>query len=302
MSLFNSVADSLAKKSVSNSISSGVTSALSGIADTIAGTLGGGSFGQAIGNIASDSVRNAATGLYNKLVPLRQQRLANLGGNVLGDILNGDFNEAGIDILNSGFLHELLPGMDSAGSQARFRSSRIRGFGGLTPDKAQQMHQAMRNVELARKNLWMLEVTSAIGGDVFDHFNMLATSVEYSPAAVSGEKVQVGSASIDSVTTSDPTELSMSVMDDRDGTLRSWFTALCRTATPEDGTVTPPAYYTVKIRVLHGIITEFGTFGAYQNVGYFRPVSLQLNLDRSEDGLEMTQITFTQQDSFIKAN
>lgn len=54
---------------------------------------------------------NAAMSLVNKYVPLQAQRMINVGGGALGDVLQGNWEDAGMRLLDSGLLNDLLPGM-----------------------------------------------------------------------------------------------------------------------------------------------------------------------------------------------
>jgi len=300
MSLYDDISNSLSTKGLTTAVGDGVNSALGGVGEGIAGALGGGTFGKAVSNIGTSMARNAAVGLVNKYVPAKVQRLANAGTGALGDIMNGDFNNAGLRLLDSGLLSEFLPGMDGVGSQARYWGTPTPLFGGITPAEARSIYQEMRSNQYCRKNLWLIEVESWLLDDVSGRFNMFAIDLEYTPLTISGEKRKIGAAHVDCVNSSDPIELRMTTMDDTSGFVKSWFRTHCAAAAAPDGTVGVPSEYAIKIKVVHGFITQSSNLGGYQDLGLFRCASMDVSLSRREDGLQELPLTFVQLDTFIK--
>ncbi len=299
MSLYESIASALSTKNLTNSIGDGVNSAMSGISGGVSGALGGGTFGSAVSNIGTSMARNAAVGLANKYVPASMQRMAGVGTGVLGDVMSGDFNNAGLRLLDSGLLSEFLPGMSGIGAQARFFGTPTPLFGGISPAEARSIYQEMRNNTKCRKNLWLIEVSSFLANDISSRFNMFAIDLDYTPLTISGEKRKIGAASIDLVNSSDPIELKVTTMDDESGFIKHWFRWHCMAAAATDGTVGVPSVYAIKINIVHGFVTQGSNRGGYEDLGLFRPANMDVSLSRREDGLQELPLTFVQLDTFM---
>jgi hypothetical protein len=293
MSLFNQIAESLSNRSLANAVGDGVNAGLGGVTQA----FGGSQFGSAVGNIGVSMARNAAVGLVNKYIPPSAQRLANAGTGAVGDILRGDFDRAGLRLLDSGLLREFLPGMDGVAAQARFFGTPTPLMGGISPAEAKGIYEEMRGQKLCRKNLWLIEVDSPLLGDFSGRFNLFATELEYSPHTITGEKRKIGAAHADIVNSSDPVELRMTTMDDEDGFVKTWFAAHCQAAANRNGTVGVPAQYAIRIKVVHGFIRPGR---GYEDLGYFRPANIDISLSRREDGLQELALSFVQLDTFVQ--
>lgn len=295
MSLYDSIAKSLSTKSLTSAIGAGTDSAFSGLG----GALGNTPFGNAVANAGTSMARNAAVGMVNKYVPASMQRMVANGTGALGDIMNGDFGNAGLRVLDSGLLDKFLPGMAGVGSQARFWGTPTPLFGGISPAEARTIYQEQRNNEFCRKNLWLIEVSSPLLGDISSRFNLFATDLEYAPLTISGEKRKIGAAHIDLVNSADPVELRITTMDDTSGSIKTWFKQHCEACSPGDGTVGLPSQYAIKIKIVHGFITQDSNRGGYEDIGLFRPANLDVSLSRKEDGLEELGLSFVQLDTFM---
>jgi hypothetical protein len=129
---------------------------------------------------------------------------------------------------------------------------------------------------------------------------MFAIDLEYTPLTISGEKRKIGAAHVDCVNSSDPIELRMTTMDDTSGFIKSWFKEHCMAAAWPDGVVGLPYEYAVKIKIVHGFITQGSNPGGYEDVGLFRCASMDVSLSRREDGLQELPLTFVQMDTFFK--
>lgn len=300
MSLYDDISLALTTKGLTNALGGGVDSALKNVGEDIAEDLGGGTFGKAVANIGTSMARNAAVGLANKYIPANMQRLANIGSGAIGDIMNGDFNNAGLRLLDSGLLSEFLPGMEGVGAQARFFNTPTPLFGGISPADARGIYQEMRGNRYCRKNLWLLEVSSKLGDDVSGRFNMFAIDLEYTPFTISGDKRKIGAAHVDCVNSSDPVELRMTVMDDVGGFIKDWFKQHLYATASSDGTVGVPNDYAIRIKVVHGFITHDSNRGGYHDIGQYRVANMDVSLSRREDGLQELPLTFVQLDTFMK--
>jgi len=282
------------------SISLGISSSVGGPVSQAANAMGGGKLASAVASIGGNMATNAAMNLVNKHIPIQAQRALNVGAGAVGDIMNGNLEGAGLRLLDSGLLSGLLPGMGGVVSQARYWGSPTPLFGGISPTEAKKIYGEMRGNLFSKKNLWLIEISSAMG-NASQQFNLFATELDYAPFTISGEKRKVGSASVDSVQSGEPVDLRLTTMDDQSGFVKRWFEAHCAKAAAADGTVGVPGGYAVTIKVVHAFITRGSNSGGYENIGLFRPANMELSLSRREDGLQEVQMVFSQLDTFMKA-
>lgn len=301
MSLYDSISNGLASKGLLGDIQSGVSAAIGGAVSGVAGALGGGAVAQALAGKLGGMASNAAANLVNKHIPLPAQWAMNALGGAVGDIMAGDFQGAGLRLLEEGALEKLLSLSGGARAQSAYWGTPTPVFGGITPSEAMKLHGEMQDQHLAKKNLFLIEVSSPLMGDVSQRLNMFCIELDYAPLTISGEKRRVGAASVDSVQSSDPVELRMTTMDDKLGTVKRWFEAHCVAAAAADGTVGVPGSYAIQIKVVHAFITQGSNWGGYRNVGLFRPANLEVSLSRREDALQEVQMTFVQLDTFMAA-
>lgn len=301
MSLYNNVADNLSANGLLGALRSGIASTIGGAGAQAAQAMGGGKLATHATKWATNAAIKAAEGLVNKHVPPQLARAIDAAGGMVGDVMSGDYEGAAIRLLDSGVLTKYLPGLGGIASQANYWGTPTPLLGGISPTEAKQIHDEVRSTSLAKRNLFLLEVSSPLQGDVSSRFNLFATDVEYSPFIVSGEKRRVGSASVDSVNSGDPVEMRITTMDDKSGFIKRWFVTHAGTAAPRDGTVSPPATYAIRVRVVHAYITNASNRGGYEDVGWFRPASMEVSLSRREDSLEELQLSFTQLDTFMRA-
>lgn len=303
MSLYNNASHSLSRGGLTGSVIGGASSITNSIGRQAAAMMGGGELAQAIGSIGAAMGRNVVINEVNKHVPITARRGLNVGAGVVGDIMRGDVNAAGLRILDSGLLNKLLPGMSAAASQVMYWNRPSPLFGGITPTEALRIHQTMQSTRLSKKNLFLIEASSQLMGDwVSPWLNMFATEIEYSPYILGGDKHRTGSATIDSVRTGDAVEMRITTMDDQFGTIKKWYELHHSNAVAQDGTVGLPSMYAIKFNIIHSFVTRESTlYGAYESIGWFRPSNLDISLSRREDAMQEVQMTFSQLDTFIKA-
>lgn len=170
-------------------------------------------------------------------------------------------------------------------------------FDGI-PEKHQ--YREFIALERARKNHWILEVKSALGGDYSQAINMLATDVDLTPMNISGEKKRVGGAYVDSPTGSEPSELRITTYDDKYGTIKKWFEQHCAAVVARDGTFGVPANYAITITVIHAFVMDADKSNAFANQGLYRPVNYEIQLSRREQSMEEIVLSFTQLDTFMR--
>lgn len=301
MSLYNNAAARAMGGGLFGSLKSGIGAAIGGVASQAAGALGGGRFATTVTNMGAHMATQAATNFIDQRISSKAQRAIDLGAGVLYDGLRGDWDGAAMRLLDSGMLSSLFPkSMGGLVAQAQYWGTPTPLFGGISPQEAKRIYDQMRLHQLAKKNLFLLEVSSPLQGDVSERFNLFATDVDYSPFILTGDKHRVGGAIVDSVTGSEPVELSLTTMDDQSGFLKRWFATQYASAVSMDGTVGLPANYYVRFRIVHAFINKAAAQTAYQDIGLFRPANLDVNLSRKEDGLQELNMTFSQLDSFMR--
>lgn len=302
MSLYNNISESLSGSGVTGSIKSGVGSVTGGISSGASKAMGGGMLATAVAGIGGSMATNAVMNLVNKHIPMQAQRALNVGAGAVGDIMSGNFDGAGLRVLDSGLLNDLLTGMSGVASQIKYWGTPTPLFGGISPTEARRIYEDMRSNRLSKKNLFLIEISSKLmGAGISQRFNMFVTEIDYAPLTISGEKRKVGSASVDSVQSSEPVEMRITTMDDQSGSIKKWYAAHHGAAAQEGGTVGVPGSYAIQIKVVHSFITRESIRGGYEDIGLFRPANLEFSLSRREDGLQEVQITFSQLDTFMKA-
>lgn len=300
MSLYDSVAASLSAQGLLGSLHSGAGSALGGAVAGATSAMGGGKLAGAVAGKLGGMASNAAARLVNKHLSPQAQWAMNVGGGAVGDIMAGNLEGAGLRLLREGGLEKLLSVAGGASAQSAYWGTPTPVFGGITPAEARQILEEASEQRLAKKNLFLVEVSSPLMGDVSQRLNMFCTELDYSPLAISGEKRKVGAASVDIVQSTDPTELRMTTLDDKLGTVKRWFESHCIAAAAADGTVGVPGVYAIKINIVHAFITQGSNWGGYKNIGLFRPANLEVSLSRREDALQELQMTFSQLDTFME--
>ncbi|MDQ7977143.1 hypothetical protein QYH69_07770 [Paraburkholderia sp. SARCC-3016] len=251
-----------------------------------------------------------AVGQLKAVVPPKIITGVTAGSNVLNQLASGNFLGAAATLANS-FARQFGIGQDVA-TQLYFQNTPTPLFGGVTPAEAKQIYSAMAAMQIAKKNLFLVEVRDvdpqstlfttgpyAIYAPGNRAFNMFVTDLDYAPATISGDKHRIGSASMDSVGGFEPIEMRMTAIDDVIGTIKTWMQYKCSLVTNADGTVGVPFDYLLKIRVLHSFITDASNQGGYEDEYIMRPVSVSSSLSRREDAIQEVQLAFTQFDTFI---
>jgi len=290
MSLYNNVSASL---SAGGGLLSGSGSVSSRISAQV-NKLGGGALAQMGAGLAG----GAAQSLANKYAPPQVQNFVNTGAAVREAWMNGDWQGAGATALGAA-LNALTPHLSGLAAQAAYWGRPTPLLGGLTPTAARAIYDQMRWQKLARKNLWLIEVSSALAGNFSQRFNMFATDLEYSPYIVSGNKRQLGGAVGDGVQGCEATELRLTTLDDDQGTIKRWFAMHHAQVVAQDGTVGVPSSYAIQFKVVHAFITQDSRRGGYEDIGLFRPANLDVSLSRREQAMEELQMTFSQMDTFM---
>lgn len=253
--------------------------------------------------VIGDTFSRNALGVIRRALPPGLANVAGAGINAADALARGNVQGAIGSVIDSGVLAQYLPQLAGGLGNALFLGTPTPLFGGISPIEALRLYQESAAETYARKNLFLIEITSfGLSGpsDVAEQkFNLFATDVGYTPFTVNGDRADVAAASVDLPKNGAPVEVRFTTYDDQAGTLKTWFGRRCAAVVKPDGTVGLPAEYLVKIRIVHSFITADTVLsGAFGIPAYYRPQSLETSLSRGEDGLEEIQMTFTQFDTF----
>lgn len=173
-------------------------------------------------------------------------------------------------------------------------------FGGVTLERAREIHQQSVAQAWARVNLFHVTVESPLAlqsaNITTNLFNVYCIGVDYAPITLNSEKRVIGTTVADILTSREAIELRLTTLDDTAGTLKSWFTNLARLAAPSDGTVNPPATFATRFTIRHAFID--GERG-FIDKALFRPNSMELNLTRTGSGMQELTLSFVQLDTFM---
>jgi len=88
-------------------------------------------------------------------------------------------------------------------------------YGGISPKEAKSIQQEAIRTGRAKKNLFLVRVSSPLMGDFSDEFNLFCTDIEHGPVTLTGDKLKVGATVIDSATGTEVDEIRMTTMDDK---------------------------------------------------------------------------------------
>lgn len=291
MSLFNSISTKMTNAGVS-AVRQNVNSAASSIAREVNGGINSatGSARSDLNRAVSDVLGSTAGGIANSALNAGIYSGLNAARGAISGLEMGQAFGTGGQNLRVG---------NTGGSQSQScGASPV--LGGVRMAEAMDLHQEQIEAGYAKKNLFMLEVVSSpLMGNFSHHFNLYAFNVEYTPVTISGDKIKVGSAVLDSVLSAEAIEMRVTTRDDKFGTVRKWFDAHAAASAGSDGTVGYPADYLIRIKVTHAFITPDSNEGGHEDFGLYRASNVDVSLSRSEDALEEMTMTFVQLDTFM---
>jgi len=300
MSLYNQIAEKLSRQSLAANLKDGLNNATNPLKNTANKALGGGNLAQTATRMAQSMGANAVLNSVSNSMPLKAQNLLNTASGAVGDAMLGNFEDLGFRLIDSGLIDKYLTGQGGTKYNERFKNTPNPLLGGITPKKAFKIIQQTLSTKFAKKNLFLIEISSnLLGGNLNmpQVFNMFVTEVEYSPYLAYSEKLRIGGAVIDVAQGVEPVELRLTSLDDANGSIKKWFAAHHKAAYNRDGTVNPPLTYAVKIKIFHSTVTKNAL--SYQDLGLFRPANLDASLSRREGALQELQLTFSQIDTFL---
>lgn len=298
MSLYNNVADGLKGLTGGGNFLSGVDKGLrEGIgsaASRAADAAGGGALAKNIAQRANIMAGDAASNAMNSYIPPEMKRAINAGAGSANILLQGgSWEDAAVNILESGVADKAL-GMLGGRSSMNTRSQL---YGGITAADAKRIHSEAISTRRAKKNLFLLKVSSALQGDFSQEFNLFCTDIEHAPVIIAGDRAQIGGAVVDLPNANEVDEMRITTMDDRAGTMKKWFEQHGAAVVARDGTVGVPAAYAITITIEHAFV---GDSKGFTSKGLFRAVTYESSLSRREDSLEEITMSFTQLDTFMR--
>lgn len=138
-----------------------------------------------------------------------------------------------------------------------------------------------------------------MGGGITSNFNMLATNVSYTPFSIESESYNVGAALVDGVRSAQKAEISITSMDDEQGSIKKWFKTKASQAVHADGTVGILSESLIQIRILHAFVSDNTNMGGFEETLICRPVGVEYEFDRREDGMQEFTMRFEQTDTFL---
>lgn len=230
----------------------------------------------------------------------------------------------------------LPPGMNPAIEGALSGSPLL---GGVDWKRAREIYDQSAKTEFAKKNLWLLQITDVsplnLANSTFDSvrdivsgglngfnvdslgslasmaagfsrysrgldFNLFATDVSYPLAQVDTDPQKVGGAVFSTINGTSLTELRITTLDDKRGTLKKWAKLKAALVVLPNGAIGLPITYLLKVRVMHAFIADDiqNAENAYQDEMVMYVTGVETELSRRDDNLQELQITLTQFDTF----
>jgi hypothetical protein len=182
---------------------------------------------------------------------------------------------------------------------SRVRAGDHEVTGGISLNNYRKVMSDFQDIDLARKNLFMVNVVNVTSGTAPD-LNMFVIDYSASPFTVRGDQVLLGGGSFDNVTGVEVVRLSLTTFDDVGGSIKTWFKNLKRLMTPGDGTVGLPLDYLVRITITSAFADADadGADSAYIDSWVMRPEAIQHEGSRRDDGMQELQLSFIQWDTF----
>ena len=277
-------------------------SVFSGLAQTGSGILG------SVGSGLAGALGNAVAGA--------------LGGGVVGSIANGAINyganiaigKVAQNINNLGFkadqrLEQFLTtnltdlGLGAYGS-SNADNNALLFAGGLSLKEMRQIIELADGKNLSHSNFFLLEISDPYGNGATEgiqphlsKFNLFTQSLDLNPIETTGDPIQIGSATVNIPTQSGLTEMNLTVLDDRYGTIKRWAKQKQAMSTPSDGSVMPAVYRTFAVRIIYGTNKAYDDF--YNERYTMELAGTQIQLSRTDQGLETISIRLTQESTFM---
>lgn len=263
-------------------------SILNGAAGALGQHLGGklgDSFGGRLGNAVLQNGLNLATGEITRRVANPTLDVAQKADTRLKQLARKGLGTFGLNAFDD----------EAIGRDAMHHA------GNLSVRDLWEIYRRTDSDELSRKNFYVLEVNDrsnnapTSGGHRHSQFNLLTTALSFTSMDIQGEAVPIGAAELDKPNSNARTVMTLTVMDDRFGTIKRWAEQKAYTCAATDGTFMPPAYYVFDVRVVFG--TNIADERYYEQIYTMRMQTMPHELARTEQGLEEIQLVFAQTDT-----
>ena len=296
MSLYDKITSQLAASLSGDTPMSDLAKSLgntgSSASKAIAGAIGGNT-GKALGGIGGSAVSR----MVNKHIPPDAMNALNTYGGAIDKAASGDFDDLGASLIRGGALNKFADSLSGSVAMGKLNAFDNPVFSGVTLNRAIDLFNQHRFTKLAKKNLFLIEVSSKLTAHESAVLHLLATSVDYPSVQTNSTSEKLGTAYVDLIDSSEAIDLSVTAYDDMRGTLKAWFKNHAAESAPTDGTAGLPSNYAIRIRVVHGVIDD-GQAG-YEDKGWFRAQAMTNSLSRHEHDLHEVSMTFKQIDTFF---
>lgn len=179
-------------------------------------------------------------------------------------------------------------------------------WGGLTLEEYRRVFMESAMTAKAFKNLFHVQIRDwkpsmeSPGGA--EGFNLFALDVGFAPVTMPGEAVAIGSSNFDSLTNAERVEFRITTFDDRRGSIKRWFIGKSDQVARIDGTFGIPADYLLTLDITHMAAEPTKPNDSRLTHRYVvRTSSMDLELSRQANELELLQLGFVQWDTFYVA-
>lgn len=321
MSLFDEIASELHRASESiNSEAGKAAGEVQGRVPEVTGKASGllgvgneqqdrikGLFGKATSKLAPQvdaALKNLKSRFAQELARVdRNVGKANRARDIVGDVVLGNQHSL-VDRLLDEIDERLKTTPVEKGSILEGRRTSL--VGGITFKEARKMFQLHSAQDLAKANLFIVELSGFKGQKVNDVINLLALSVDYGPVTLTADAIKTGAAYFAGPVSAERTEIRITTLDNSFGDIKKLFEKWAGLVANTDGTYGLPADYLVRARITHAFCGEDAINGkgesaknnAHRNDFLVMPGSIEYSLNRREDALQEIQFSMIQFDSF----
>lgn len=156
--------------------------------------------------------------------------------------------------------------------------------------------------DLSRKNFYVIEINDRSDyaptdkdGAKFSKFNLLTTNLQIVAFELQSETIEVGSIVLDKPMNSSRTEMQLTLLDDKYGTIKRWAERKSQSIAQSNGMFLPAIYYIFDVKVVFGTNVALSEY--YNQIYTMRLASMHHDLGRGDQGLEEVALQFVQYDT-----
>lgn len=152
-------------------------------------------------------------------------------------------------------------------------------LGGIGPEDVKEIVLQHALIPFAKKNLFFISTTDITADKQALSVNMMATEVSYTAFTATGEPTRIGSGMYNKVINRELTEISITMLEDRLGSVKRWFHDRAERMLKRDGTVGLPIDYLFNVDIIHGFIGDIatGSSEAFRESFLVSPTSIEIN-------------------------